>query len=117
MTKKNQNADPNTSPTIATTTAAVPPLASRPPAKRKGRVKMCDALRAAGVDEYNLAETYKSLLQRHEAAKESTADAKLLLEAARDCAKILEPPRATGVTDANVQLIHHVPRPDLIEEP
>ncbi len=76
---------------------------------------MCDALRAEGVDEFKLAETYKLLLGRSE-AKTGTQDAKLLLEAARDCAKILEPPNTNNQGEGNFQLIHHIPRPNRSEQ-
>jgi len=74
---------------------------------------MADAMRIEGVDELEVARTYKSLLRRTN-SDASTQDAKLLLETARDCAKILDPTRGTDEIPANavVQLIHNVPRPD-----
>jgi hypothetical protein len=74
-------------------------------------MKMPDALRAEGVDECALAVTYKSLLKRVKAT-EQTVDAKLLLETARDCVKILEPSRASPPGDGNFQLVHFIPRPN-----
>ena len=81
--------------------------------KRKRRLKMSDVMRIEGVDETAVAKTYKSLLERA-GADATTQDAKLLLETARDCAKLLDPPRGTDEIPANavVQLFHNVPRPD-----
>jgi hypothetical protein len=80
-------------------------------------LKMSEAMRAEGVDEATVAQTYKSLLERA-SAKSTTADAKLLLDTVRDCAKILEPPsEAEGLPEnAVIQLVHNVARPDLEAE-
>ena len=74
---------------------------------------MSEALRIEGVDESAVAKTYRALLQRQE-SNTTTQDAKLLLETARDCAELLDPPRGSDEIPANavVQLIHNVPRPD-----
>jgi hypothetical protein len=81
--------------------------------KPKRRLKMSDALRIEGVDETAVAKTYRALLGRTD-SDASTQDAKLLLETARDCAELLDPPRGSDEIPANavVQLIHNVPRPD-----
>jgi hypothetical protein len=81
--------------------------------KPKRRLRMADAMRIEGVDETAVAKTYRSLLGRKTSA-DTTQDAKLLLETARDCAEILEPPSESDEIPANaiVQLIHSVPRPD-----
>ena len=85
-----------------------------PPQERpKRRVRMSDALRIEGVDEIAVAKKYRALLDRQN-CDATTQDAKLLLETARDCAELLDPPRGSDEIPANavVQLIHNVPRPD-----
>ncbi len=84
-----------------------------PQDKPKRRLQMSDALRIEGVDEIAVAKTYRALLGR-ENSDATTQDAKLLLETARDCAELLDPPRGSDEIPANavVQLIHNVPRPD-----
>jgi len=76
-------------------------------------LKMSEAMRVEGVDETTVAKTYRSLLGRA-SAESTTADAKLLLDTVRDCAKILEPPtEAEGLPEnAVIQLVHNVARPD-----
>jgi hypothetical protein len=100
---------------MSTTKPQISAGASELPAEEncKRRLKMPDAMRIEGVDETAIAKTYKSLLERT-GADATTQDAKLLLETARDCAKILDPPRGTDEIPANavVQLFHNVPRPD-----
>jgi len=111
MDKKEDSAsvEPQTdSPSTATEQS---PQRARSTGKRSRRMKMPDALRAAGVDEFAVASTYKKLLERNSAEK-TIQDAKLLLDTARDCAKILEPQHGSNSNDANFQLIHHIPRPD-----
>jgi hypothetical protein len=80
----------------------------------KRRLRMADAMRIEGVDESVVAKTYKCLIERKSAAQSTAQDAKLLLDTARDCVKILDPPRESDEIPANaiVQLIHSVPRPD-----
>lgn len=81
--------------------------------KPKQRLRMSDAMRIEGMDERAVAKTYKSLLER-KSAQDTTQDAKLLLEIARDCVEILEPAHESDEIPANaiVQLIHNVPRPE-----
>lgn len=83
------------------------------PDRPNHRLRMSDALRIEGVDEVAVAKTYRALLVRQE-PNATTQDAKLLLETARDCAKLLEPQRGSDEIPGNavVQLIHNVPRPD-----
>lgn len=85
-----------------------PPAPSGP----KVRFKMADALRIEGVDEVAVAKKYKSFLER-DGTKCTTQDFKLLLDAVRDCTKILEPLRPEGAASREtvVQLVHNVPRP------
>lgn len=90
-------------------------VAPKSPANEKPhrRVRMCDALRAEGVNESVIAQTYRDLLERT-SAEGSTQYAKLLLETARDCVEILDPADQSDEIPANaiVQLIHNVPRPE-----
>jgi hypothetical protein len=92
------------------TVSRVEPATPQDPARH---LKMSEAMRVEGVDESTVAKTYKSLLGRA-SAQSSTAEAKLLLDTVRDCAKILEPPSdAEGLPEnAVIQLVHNVARPD-----
>ena len=97
--------------TKAQISAATSELA--PADKPMRRLKLADAMRIEGVDESAVARTYGALLVR-ESAGGTTQDAKLRLEAARDCAEILDPPQGSDEIPENaiVQMIHSVPRPD-----
>src|SRR5277367_1638354 len=96
-----------TKPQMSPNPSEVPPQ-ERP----KRRLRMSEALRIEGVDESAVAKTYRALLGRTN-CDATTQDAKLLLETARDCAELLDPPRGSDEIPANavVQLIHNVPRP------
>jgi hypothetical protein len=112
MNKENSSASPSEAQPNSTPEPSEKPSTRAPSAaKRSRRMKMPDALRAAGVDEFAIASTYKLLLDRQTADK-TIQDAKLLLDTARDCAKILEPQHGSNSNDGNFQLIHHIPRPN-----
>ncbi|HUO34892.1 MAG TPA: hypothetical protein VMU43_07855 [Candidatus Acidoferrum sp.] len=88
-------------------------------ASRKKRIRLADAFRSRGIDEYVIADGYavalKTLKPKEGGATEASIG-KTFMDTLKECSRILDPPRTSterGASDAPavVQLIHRVPRP------
>jgi hypothetical protein len=83
------------------------------PGPHKERIKLSEAMRARGLDEWKLAEIFDNLIDRLEKGESD----KMLFEALKECGKVLEvyptPSKFSGGHDpVPVQLVHYVPRPE-----
>ncbi len=96
----------------ATTTASERPAKKLPSRKR---VRIGDALRRKGLDEWTIADGYVDVVGKltRKSEKNDTV-AKLLVDVLKECSRHLEPPRsADAAPDAPVivKLVHAVSRP------
>jgi hypothetical protein len=79
------------------------------------RVKMPDALRAAGIDETRIAECFAKQIQKFEGGNEEDTAPKLLLDYLKECIRVLYPPARRWENAEKpplFELVHFVPRPD-----
>jgi hypothetical protein len=79
------------------------------------RVRIGDALRQSGLDEWRIAGGYVGVLDKlTQNASDGESPEKLLVDVLKECSRHLEPPRSPdAVSDGpvTVNLIHHVSRP------
>ena len=94
-------------------------LDARPVATAAPRVHIGEAMRRSGLDEYKVAQTYATVVDKlsgKHADKEAGGVQKLLVDVLKECSRHLDPPRTErdAAPDAPVQfiLIHEVARPD-----
>jgi len=88
-------------------------------ASRKKRIRLADAFRSRGIDEYVIADGYAvalKTLKPKEGGETEASIGKTFMDTLKECSRILDPPRTSterGASDAPavVQLIHRVPRP------
>jgi hypothetical protein len=82
------------------------------PRNNRKRVRLREAMREVGLDEYVIAEGMAGLIEK---LNGGAGEPKLLLEVLKESTRILEPPKAAGSGDGdapvNVFLRHNVPRP------
>jgi hypothetical protein len=94
-------------------------LDARPVATASPRVHIGEAMRRSGLDEYKVAQTYATVVDKL-SGKHTDKDAggvqKLLVDVLKECSRHLDPPHSErdAAPDAPVQfiLIHEVARPD-----
>lgn len=92
---------------------------SRP--RRRKRVRIGEALRKIGYDEYTIAQNYADTTERLKAKSGKNGNIeKLLIDVLKECSRLIEPLRpADTATDRSnapgatihVHLVHNVPRP------
>lgn len=102
------------------------PAKSRPRRRRK-RVRIGEALRKIGFDEYAIAEGYAETAGRLKDKSDRSGNVeKLLIDVLKECSRLIEPVRPaetttdrSGVAGAaiHVHLVHNVPRPARRELP
>lgn len=69
-------------------------------------------MRAKGVDEARVAETYAGVLDNLTTKKPSGESEKLLVDVLKECTRLLEPTKtAKGSKAAPIRLVHKVARP------
>jgi hypothetical protein len=105
-------------PAAATPIPPTPPLVSAP-AKNvrasKKRVRIGDALRQSGLDEWTIADGYVGVVEKlTKKAGDSDSPDKLLVDVLKECSRHLEPPRSSDSASdgpVTVRLVHNVSRP------
>jgi hypothetical protein len=105
-------------PAAATPLPPTPPLVSAPaknarPSKK--HVRIGDALRQSGLDEWTIAGGYVEVVEKLTTkAKNSKSPDKLLVDVLKECSRHLEPPRSGDFAadgPVTVRLVHNVSRP------
>ena len=90
--------------------------AARPP-----RVRIGEAMRRTGLDEYRVAETFAGVLETltGKNAAKSGAVQKIVVDVLKECSRHLDPPQSERAASASpvIALIHNVPRPDRTPKP
>ena len=88
-----------------------------PMAQPRPRIRLRNALRAAGLDEWQIAWTLKVKVDQLSESK-FASDKKLLLEYMKETIRHLDPAAAAAAANAaspdapTVEIVHHVARPD-----
>jgi len=98
--------------------AIVPAKAETPPmALPRPRIRFRNALRAVGLDEWQIAWILRGKVEQLKESK-SSSDNKLLLDYMKEAIRHLDPASAAAAANAaspdapTVELVHHVGRPD-----
>ena len=94
----------------ATTTGARPVSAAPPP-----RIRIGDAMRRSGLDEYKVARTFAGVVDKlSDGTKDTGGVQKLLVDVLKECSRHLDPPqseRAAPAAPVHITMVHNVPRP------
>jgi hypothetical protein len=105
-------------PAAAPPLPPTPPLVSAPTGKRKltrRPVRIGDALRQSGLDEWKIADGYISVVDNLTSSSgEKENPNKLLVDVLKECSRLLEPARSgdsAGDGPVTVRLVHRVSRP------
>jgi hypothetical protein len=105
-------------PAAATPLPPMPPLVSAPARKRnptRRRVRIGDALRQSGLDEWTIADGYISVVDKlTNGSDDKESPNKLLVDVLKECSRHLEPARSgdtAGEGPVTVRLVHNVSRP------
>jgi hypothetical protein len=90
---------------------------ARPP-----RVRIGEAMRRTGLDEYRVAETFAGVLETLTGKNAAKAGAvqKIVVDVLKECSRHLDPPqseRAAAAATPVIALIHNIPRPDRTPKP
>jgi hypothetical protein len=86
------------------------------------RVRIGEAMRRTGLDEYKVARTFAVVVDKLSGKnpKDSGGVQKLLVDVLKECSRHLDPPhseRDAPAAPSRIMLIHHVPRPDRTPKP
>lgn len=91
------------------------------PRRRRKRVRIGEALRKIGFDEYAIAQNYADTAKRLKAKPDKSGNIeKLLIDVLKECSRLIEPVRPAEPSSNNsrvagaaihVHLVHNVPRP------
>jgi hypothetical protein len=104
-------------PKSASSTSPVTTLYARPMASaHPPRIRIGDAMRRTGLDEYKVARTFAVVVDKLSGKnpKDSGGVQKLLVDVLKECSRHLDPPhseRDAPSAPSRIMLIHHVPRP------
>jgi len=79
--------------------------------KRAKKLWIGEAMRARGLDETKVAETYAAVLDTLIEKKPSSTIEKLLVDVLKECTRLLEPPTGEESKPARIRLVHKVARP------
>jgi hypothetical protein len=119
----NIDAPKSASSATASSTSPVTTLYARPMATaHPPRVRIGEAMRRTGLDEYKVARTFAVVVDKLSGKnpKDSGGVQKLLVDVLKECSRHLDPPhseRDTPAAPSRIMLIHHVPRPDRRPKP
>jgi hypothetical protein len=119
----NVDAPKSASSATASSTSPVAVVDARPMATaHPPRIRIGDAMRRTGLDEYKVARTFAVVVDKlsGKGAKEDGGVQKLLVDVLKECSRHLDPPhseRDTPAAPSRIMLIHHVPRPDRTPKP
>src|SRR5579862_5611733 len=114
--KSSQSARPPKSSRPAATPAAAitaQPISSALPP----RIRIGDAMRRSGLDEYKVARTFAVVVDKlsdGKTAKDAGGVQKLLVDVLKECSRHLDPPqseRTAPAAPAQIIMLHNVPRP------
>jgi|ERR1700720_981862 len=114
----NVDAPKSASSATASSTSPVTTLDARPTATaHPPRVRIGEAMRRTGLDEYKVARTFAVVVDKLSGKnpKDSGGVQKLLVDVLKECSRHLDPPhseRDAPSAPSRIMLIHHVPRPD-----
>ena len=98
--------------------AAQPISSALPP-----RIRIGDAMRRSGLDEYKVARTFAVVVDKlsdGKTAKDTGGVQKLLVDVLKECSRHLDPPqseRAAPAAPAQIIMVHNVPRPVRAQTP
>jgi hypothetical protein len=101
------------------TTIAARPVSTAPPP----RIRIGDAMRRSGLDEYKVARTFAVVVDKlsdGKTAKDTGGVQKLLVDVLKECSRHLDPPqseRAAPAAPAQIIMVHNVPRPFRAQPP
>ncbi len=101
------------------TTIAARPVSTTPPP----RIRIGDAMRRSGLDEYKVARTFAVVVDKlsdGKKAKDTGGVQKLLVDVLKECSRHLDPPqseRAAPAAPVNITMVHNVPRPVRTQTP
>jgi hypothetical protein len=100
----------------ATTIAARPVPTAPPP-----RIRIGDAMRRSGLDEYKVARTFAGVVDKlSDGTKDTGGVQKLLGDVLKECSRHLDPPqseRAAPAAPVHITMVHNVPRPVRTQPP
>jgi len=119
----NVDAPKSASSATASSTSPVAAIDARPVATaHPPRVRIGEAMRRTGLDEYKVARTFAVVVDKLSGKnpKDSGGVQKLLVDVLKECSRHLDPPhseRDTPSVPSRIMLIHHVPRPDRTPKP
>jgi hypothetical protein len=97
--------------------AAHPSSASGAPNAPPPRIRIGDAMRRSGLDEYKVARTLNGVVDKlsdGKTPKDTGGVQKLLVDVLKECSRHLDPPqseRAAPAAPAHITMVHFVPRP------
>jgi hypothetical protein len=101
------------------TTADARPVSAAPPP----RIRIGDAMRRSGLDEYKVARTLNGVVDKlsdGKTPKDTGGVQKLLVDVLKECSRHLDPPqseRAAPAVPAHITMVHLVPRPVRTQTP
>ena len=119
----NVDAPKSASAATASSTSPVTTLDARSTATaHPPRVRIGEAMRRTGLDEYKVARTFAVVVDKLSGKnpKDSGGVQKLLVDVLKECSRHLDPPhseRDAPSVPSRIMLIHHVPRPDRTPKP
>ena len=93
------------------------PVSTAPPP----RIRIGDAMRRSGLDEYKVARTFAGVVDKlSDGTKDTGGVQKLLVDALKECSRHLDPPqseRAAPGAPVHITMVHNVPRPVRTQPP
>jgi len=93
------------------------PISTTPPP----RIRIGDAMRRSGLDEYKVARTFAGVVDKlSDGNKDTGGVQKLLVDVLKECSRHLDPPqseRAAPAVPAHITMLHLVPRPVRTQAP
>ncbi|MFY9732010.1 MAG: hypothetical protein WAK24_15495 [Candidatus Acidiferrales bacterium] len=96
---------------------AAQPISSAPPP----RIRIGDAMRRSGLDEYKVARTFAGVVDKlSDGTKDTGGVQKLLVDVLKECSRHLDAPqseRAAPAAPVNITMVHNVPRPVRTQPP
>ena len=101
------------------TTIAARQVPTAPPP----RIRIGDAMRRSGLDEYKVARTFAGVLDKlsdGKKPKDTGGVQKLLVDVLKECSRHLDPPqseRAAPAAPVHITMVHNVPRPVRTQPP
>jgi len=93
------------------------PISTAPPP----RIRIGDAMRRSGLDEYKVARTFAGVVDKlSDGTKDTGGVQKLLVDVLKECSRHLDPPQSERTAPAapvQITMVHNVPRPFRTQPP